>query len=184
MCTSLLPHLSTSDSVQFDTGLGFRLSLSLRNALNHYRFGFSVGYLLTLSHCPDYILSGDGMTDEWWTGKDLEGSGSGLIEIQSRNLSGDTEKNLSRHIRFPSWDSNGTPPEYECRALPVTQLVAGFSSRRPRFEPGSAHAGFVVDKVVLGQVFSEYFGFPCQSSFHQLLHNHHHLSSGAGTVGQ
>jgi hypothetical protein len=33
----------------------------------------------------------------------------------------------------------------------------------------------VVDKVALGQVFSEYFGFPCQSSFHQLLHNHHHL---------
>jgi hypothetical protein len=28
---------------------------------------------------------------------------------------------------------------------------------------------FVVDKVALGQVFSEYFGFPCQFSFHQLL---------------
>jgi hypothetical protein len=28
---------------------------------------------------------------------------------------------------------------------------------------------FVVDKLALGQVFSEYFGFPCQSSFHQLL---------------
>jgi hypothetical protein len=27
--------------------------------------------------------------------------------------------------------------------------------------------GFVVDKVALGQVFPEYFGFPCQSSFHQ-----------------
>jgi hypothetical protein len=40
----------------------------------------------------------------------------------------------------------------------------------------------VVDKVALGQVFSEYFGFPCQSSFHQLLHNH--LSSGAGKIGQ
>jgi hypothetical protein len=51
-------------------------------------------------------------------------------------------------------------------------------------EPGSGHVGFVVDKVALGQVFSEYFGFPCQSSFHQLLHNHHHLSSGAGTIGQ
>jgi hypothetical protein len=25
---------------------------------------------------------------------------------------------------------------------------------------------FVVDKAALGQVFSEYFGFPCQSSFH------------------
>jgi hypothetical protein len=38
--------------------------------------------------------------------------------------------------------------------------------------------GFVVDKMTLGQVFSEYFGFPCQSSFHQLLHNHPHLSFG------
>jgi hypothetical protein len=33
--------------------------------------------------------------------------------------------------------------------------------------------GFVVDKVALGQVFSEYFGFSCQNpSFHQLLHPH------------
>jgi hypothetical protein len=40
-----------------------------------------------------------------------------------------------------------------------------------------------VDKVALGQVFSEHFGFPCQSSFHRLLHNHH-LSSGTGTIGQ
>jgi hypothetical protein len=46
------------------------------------------------------------------------------------------------------------------------------------------YVGFVVDKVALGQVSSEYFGFPCQSSFHQLLHNHPHLSSGAGTIGQ
>jgi hypothetical protein len=30
---------------------------------------------------------------------------------------------------------------------------------------------FVVDKVALGQVFSDYFGFPCHSSFHQLLDN-------------
>jgi hypothetical protein len=43
--------------------------------------------------------------------------------------------------------------------------------------------GFVPDKVVLGQVFSEYFGFPCQFSFHRLLDTHH-LSSGAGTVDQ
>jgi hypothetical protein len=33
--------------------------------------------------------------------------------------------------------------------------------------------GFVVDKAALGQVFSEYFGFPCQS-FHQFLHHHNH----------
>jgi hypothetical protein len=29
--------------------------------------------------------------------------------------------------------------------------------------------GFVVGKVALGQVFSEYFGLPCQSSFHQFF---------------
>jgi hypothetical protein len=43
--------------------------------------------------------------------------------------------------------------------------------------------GFVVDKVALGRVFSEYFGFPCQFSFHLLVHTHH-LTSGAGTIGQ
>jgi hypothetical protein len=35
--------------------------------------------------------------------------------------------------------------------------------------------GFVVDKVASGQVFSEYFGFPCQNrSFHQLFHHLNH----------
>jgi hypothetical protein len=35
------------------------------------------------------------------------------------------------------------------------------------------------DKVTLGQVFSEYFSFPCnRRSLHQLLHNHPHVSSG------
>jgi hypothetical protein len=53
-----------------------------------------------------------------------------------------------------------------------------------RVQPGSGHVRFVVDKVALGQVFSEYFCFPCRSSFHQFLHNHHHLSSGVGTIGQ
>jgi hypothetical protein len=42
----------------------------------------------------------------------------------------------------------------------------------------------MVDKVALGQVFSEYFGFPCESSFHQFFHNHHDLSSGTGAIGQ
>jgi hypothetical protein len=28
--------------------------------------------------------------------------------------------------------------------------------------------------VALGQVFSENFGFPCQSTFHHVLHNHLH----------
>jgi hypothetical protein len=42
--------------------------------------------------------------------------------------------------------------------------------------------GFVVDKVALGQVFSEHFGFPCQFSFHQLHINHptqHNFDTGS-----
>jgi hypothetical protein len=35
--------------------------------------------------------------------------------------------------------------------------------------------GFVVDKAALGQVFFEYFGFFCESSFHQILHPYYHL---------
>jgi hypothetical protein len=41
----------------------------------------------------------------------------------------------------------------------------------------------VMDKVALGPVLSEYFGFPCQFSFHRLLHIHR-LSSGAGAIVQ
>jgi hypothetical protein len=50
------------------------------------------------------------------------------------------------------------------------------------FNPGSGQVGFVVDKVALGRVFSEYFGFPCHSSFHKILHHHNH--PGQATIGQ
>jgi hypothetical protein len=39
--------------------------------------------------------------------------------------------------------------------------------------------GFLVDKAVLGQVFSEYFGFTCQLSLHQFLHHHNHPIGGS-----
>jgi hypothetical protein len=39
--------------------------------------------------------------------------------------------------------------------------------------------------VALGQVFSEFFGFPCnRRSLHQLFHNHPHVSSGECTIGR
>jgi hypothetical protein len=49
-----------------------------------------------------------------------------------------------------------------------------FPTAAARVRVQSGHVGFVVDKVALGQVFSEYFGFPCQSLFHQILHPHNH----------
>jgi hypothetical protein len=50
--------------------------------------------------------------------------------------------------------------------------VAQAVSRWPGIASGQ-HVGFLVDKAALGQIFSEYFGFPCQS-FHQFLHHHNH----------
>jgi hypothetical protein len=49
-------------------------------------------------------------------------------------------------------------------------LITGFTPWQPGFKPRSGHVGFVVDEMALGQIFSEDFGFPCQFSFHQLLH--------------
>jgi hypothetical protein len=55
-------------------------------------------------------------------------------------------------------------------------------TRLPGFGPRSGYVGFSVDKLALGQVYSEYFLFSCQSSFHHLLHIHPLFR--AGTVGQ
>jgi hypothetical protein len=45
---------------------------------------------------------------------------------------------------------------------PLTRLVAGFSPRRPGFAPRSVHLEFVVDTVVLRQVFLRVLRFsPC-----------------------
>jgi hypothetical protein len=71
--------------------------------------------------------------------------------------------------------------------LVYNDVFGCFVSGYPEQRPGSSHTGFVVDKVALGQVVSEYFGFPSHLSIHRLLHIHHHHqhpSSGAGVVGQ
>jgi hypothetical protein len=65
----------------------------------------------------------------------------------------------------------------------LRRLAPGLLPRRPWFETRSNDMGFVVDKLALGQVLSQYFCLPCQFSFRRLLQTHH-LSSGAGTVGQ
>jgi hypothetical protein len=51
-----------------------------------------------------------------------------------------------------------------------THQMKIFSLRRSGFDPKLGHMGFVMENVVLG--FSEYHGFPCQFSFHKLLHAH------------
>jgi hypothetical protein len=46
----------------------------------------------------------------------------------------------------------------------LRQLVASFSPLWSGIEPMSGRVEVVVDKTALGQIFSEYFGFPCQYS--------------------
>ena len=52
----------------------------------------------------------------------------------------------------------------------LRRLVAGLSLRRPGFDPGSVHVGFVVDKVVLGQVFPRVLRFSPVNFIPPLLH--------------
>jgi hypothetical protein len=85
----------------------------------------------------------------------------------------------SLHVRHVS------APSYTGRDTALTVKSPAFPTRWPGFEARPGRAGFVVGKVALGQVFSEDFGFSCQSfSFHRLLHNHHHISSWGGTIDQ
>jgi hypothetical protein len=75
---------------------------------------------------------------------------------------------------FQIWlKSNRSNGHYIGRAI-AKAVSRWLPPRRPGFDPRSDHVGFVVDKVTLGQVFSEYFGFPCQSSIYQILHPHNH----------
>jgi hypothetical protein len=54
-----------------------------------------------------------------------------------------------------------------CIGRAIAQAVSRrFPTAAARFETWLSHMGFVVDRVTLGQVFSEYFGFPCHLSFH------------------
>jgi hypothetical protein len=41
------------------------------------------------------------------------------------------------------------------------ELICKYQPLRSGFEAESCHMGFVVDKVALGQVYWEDFGFPC-----------------------
>jgi hypothetical protein len=77
--------------------------------------------------------------------------------------------------------------KHECKGRAIAQAVS-------RWLPTAAVRGsnpdLVMwdlwwDKVALGQVFSEFFGFSCnRRSLHQLPHNHPHVSSGECTTGQ
>jgi hypothetical protein len=88
-------------------------------------------------------------------------------------------------IQFHFFNSPLHPAEknilsnFQTTAQPGRAIAQAVSRWLPTAATRVWSSGICGGQVALGQVFSEYFGFPCQSSFHQLLHNHPHLSSGA-----
>jgi hypothetical protein len=56
------------------------------------------------------------------------------------------------------------------RRLLTGRLIVTKQKRRPGFDPGSAHVGFVVDIVALGQVFSRVLSFSSVNFFPAVLH--------------
>jgi hypothetical protein len=77
------------------------------------------------------------------------------------------------NIKICQWQlpSRYFPTDYLPKLSPAVpwlrRLVGGLSPRRPGFDLGSVHVGFVVDKVALGQVPPRVHWFPLSTSFHR-----------------
>jgi hypothetical protein len=70
---------------------------------------------------------------------------------------------------------------HQCERNERTRNNISSNWQLPELESMSGDVGFVVNKEVLEQVFSEYFGFPFRS-FHRLVHTHHNQFSAAATI--
>jgi hypothetical protein len=78
-----------------------------------------------------------------------------------------------RYVNASSLERKGTTiHRHEEGVVPCYREYRWLPTAAARIRARSGHVGIVVDKVALEQVSSEYFGFPCQSSFHQILDPH------------
>jgi hypothetical protein len=81
----------------------------------------------------------------------------------------------AQKIKWPK--CKRTAPNQNCKSSEgraVAQAVSRWLPTAVARVTSGQHVRFVVDKAQLGQNFSEYFGFLCQSLFHQFLHHHNH----------
>jgi hypothetical protein len=68
------------------------------------------------------------------------------------------------------WGTGDYRPQ---KVVPLLRLsFSGVPTRRSAFGLRSGSVGFAIGKVALGQVSSNYLGFPGQLSFYQLPHTH------------
>jgi hypothetical protein len=63
------------------------------------------------------------MTDDWWTGMDVEGCGHCLNELTSCQFHGGIKnyEHVTKPSACPGRDSNWAPPEYKSKSLRATQ---------------------------------------------------------------
>jgi hypothetical protein len=65
----------------------------------------------------------------------------------------------------------------DCKAMPcLRRLVFNLSPWMSEFAPGSVHVGFVMNRLALGQAFSEFFRSSLSVSFHLCSILIHHLA--------
>jgi hypothetical protein len=64
------------------------------------------------------------------------------------------------------------------------RLVAGLSTRRPGFDPGSVNVGFVMDKVALGQAFPRVLRFSPVNFIPSVLHYNRKAEKTSSTSSQ
>jgi hypothetical protein len=87
-------------------------------------------------------------------------------------------------VEYSSNCDNRSKEQSSLRKNPYTQNFCFSACESVKAERKKVLLATAVDNMnAPGQVFSEYISFPCQSSFHELLHNHPHLSV-VCTVGQ
>jgi hypothetical protein len=107
------------------------------------------------------------------TGVRTSNSTSSIVFTRSRDRAPTQALSSRNHIAAARVRTQVSP--VSCSQDPATvpqlrRLVAELPSRRPGFESRSGSIKFVLDKSVLGWIFSEYLAFPLHFSLHQLLH--------------
>jgi hypothetical protein len=89
---------------------------------------FLVAYFTTLSVANLLYIGPNGkMSVEWWTGKDLEWRGRGVIDPVSAIFVEELRK-TTKSLRLGR-DSNRAPPEYEFKTLPLRQTTRWYGPK-------------------------------------------------------
>jgi hypothetical protein len=120
------------------------------------------------SHLRIFLLT-EWMADYWLVARTPSRLGHWTADLLTSLLAGWLSKRLT----------------YYHLGRAIAQVVSRWlPTAAARFRAWVRSCGICGGQSCTGAGFIRVLRFPCQFSFHQLLHNNHHLSSGAATIGQ